>query len=174
MTIEHDSVAAIYDNRSSAEEAILALAKSTFDMRNVSVIGRDNSTEEVVVGFLNPGDRMDVWARTGAFWGQLSGKLCGSALFVIPRFGTLFAAGPLVGRVIHALEGKTDNEGMNILGAGLYSIGIPKLTIESFEQQLRIGKFIVIAHGAPSAVASSRTILARSALLAVRAHECCA
>jgi hypothetical protein len=173
MTVEHESIAAVYDNRASAEVAILALARSKFDMRNLSVIGKDHSTEEVVVGFPNPGDRLDVWARTGAFWGQLTGVLFGSALFVIPRIGTLFAAGPIVGRVIRALEGKGDKDGMGVLGVGLYSIGISKAAIVLFETQLRTGKFIIIAHGSHSDVSLSRTVLVNAEHHSGKAHECC-
>ena len=72
------------------------LGKSGFDMKQVSIIGEDYSTEEGGVGFYNARDRMKAWGKTGAFWGGLWGMLFGSALFVMPGVGPLFAAGPLV------------------------------------------------------------------------------
>jgi hypothetical protein len=95
-------------------------------MKKLSIIGKDYSTEEGVVGFYNAGDRMKAWGKTGAFWGGLWGMLFGSALFVIPGVGPLFAAGPLVAWIVGALEGAAVGGGMSALGAGLYSVGIPK------------------------------------------------
>jgi hypothetical protein len=39
--------------------------------------------------------------------------------------------------------------GFSELGAGLYSIGIPKDSIIKCETALRANKFLVIAHGTP-------------------------
>jgi hypothetical protein len=174
VTVEHDSVAAIYNSRLSAETAIFAIAQSGFDMQKLSVIGKDYTTEEVVVGFLNAGDRMDVWARTGAFWGELSGTLFGSALFVIPGFGPLFAAGPLVSRVIGALKQTAVDGSMSALGAGFYNIGIPRNSISFYERQLKVGKFIVIAHGSRSEVDVCRPILTGAEHHRAASRECCA
>ena len=35
--------------------------------------------------------------------------------------------------------------GMSALGAGFYSIGIPRVSIPFYERQLKLGKIIVIA-----------------------------
>ena len=50
-TAEHDSVVAVYDNHAAAEAAVRELAKSGFDMKKLSIIGKDYSTEEGIVGF---------------------------------------------------------------------------------------------------------------------------
>ena len=39
--------------------------------------------------------------------------------------------------------------GLSALGAGLYSIGIPKDSIIEYESQIKMGKYVVIAHGSP-------------------------
>jgi hypothetical protein len=141
------------------KRAVRELAKSGFDMKTLSIIGKDYSTEEGVVGFYNAGDRMRAWGKTGAFWGGLWGMLFASALFVIPGVGPLFAAGPLVAWIIGALEGAAVIGGMSALGAGLYSVGIPKDSILDDETQIKAGKFVVVAHGPRSQVEKSRTIL---------------
>jgi hypothetical protein len=155
----HGSAVAVYDTHHAAEEAIRTLQKSGFDMRKLSIVGRDYSTEEGVVGYYNVGDRMKAWGKTGAFWGGLWGMLFGSALFVVPGIGPLFAAGPLVAWIAGALEGATIAGGMSALGAGLYGIGIPKDSVLRYETQIKAGKFVVIAHGAQHEVAKSRTML---------------
>ena len=173
-TAEHDSVVAVYNSHAAAEAAVRELAKSGFDMKKLSIIGKDYSTEEGVVGFYNAGDRMKAWGKTGAFWGGLWGMLFGSALFVIPGVGPLFAAGPLVGWIAGALEGAAVGGGMSALGAGLYSVGIPKDSILSYETQIKAGKFVVIAHGGRSQVEKSRTVLSDAAYHNGTTQGCCA
>jgi hypothetical protein len=171
---EHDSAVAVYDSHTAAEVAVRELAKSGFDMKKLSIVGRDYSTEEGVVGFYNAGDRMKAWGKTGAFWGGLWGMLFGSALFVIPGVGPLFAAGPLVAWLVGALEGATVIGGMSALGAGLYSVGIPKDSILSYETQIKAGKFVVIAHGSRAQVAKSKVVLSGAAYHSGTTHGCCA
>jgi hypothetical protein len=173
-TSEHGSAVAVYESHRAAEEAIRTLAKSGFDMRKLSIVGRDYSTEEGVVAYYNAGDRMMAWGKTGAFWGGLWGVLFGSALFVIPGIGPLFAAGPLVAWIVGALEGATVVGGMSALGAGLYSIGIPRDSVLSYETQIKAGKFVVIAHGTRDEVAKSKTILLGAEHHDGKKENCCA
>jgi uncharacterized membrane protein len=173
-TSEHGSAVAVYDSHRAAEEAIRKLQKSGFDMRMLSIVGRDYSTEEGVVGYYNAGDRMKAWGKTGAFWGGLWGMLFGSALFIIPGIGPLFAAGPLVAWIVGALEGAAVVGGMSAVGAGLYSIGIPKDSILAYETQIKAGKFVVIAHGTRDEVAKSRTILIEAEHHDGKTGHCCA
>jgi hypothetical protein len=173
-TSPHGSVVAVYESHRAAEEAIRTLAQSGFDMHTLSIVGRDYSTEEGVVGYYNAGDRIMAWGKTGAFWGGLWGMLFGSALFVIPGIGPLFAAGPLVTWIVGALEGATVVGGMSALGAGLYGIGIPKDSVLNYETQIKAGKFVVIAHGTRDEVAKSKTILLGADLHDGTKQNCCA
>lgn len=68
-TSAHGTAVAVYDSHSEAENAIRTLAKSGFDMRKLSIVGKDYATEEGVVGYYNTGDRIKAWGKTGAFWG---------------------------------------------------------------------------------------------------------
>jgi uncharacterized membrane protein len=156
----HESVVAVYDGHAAAEAAVRTLAKSGFDLHKLSIVGKDYATEEGVVGFYNAGDRVTAWGKAGAFWGGLWGMLFGSALFVVPGVGPLFAAGPLVMWIVGALEGAAVVGGMSALGAGLYSIGIPKDSVLNYETQIKAGKFVVIAYGTPADVAAAKTSLA--------------
>jgi hypothetical protein len=171
-TAGHGSAVAVYDSHSDAEQAIRTLAKSGFDMQKLSIVGKDYSTQEGVVGYYNAGDRMMAWGKSGAFWGGLWGMLFGSALFVIPGIGPLFAAGPLVAWIVAALEGATVVGGMSALGAGLFSIGIPKDSVLSYETQIKAGKFVVIAHGTREEVEKGRTVLAGATHYDGKAHNC--
>jgi hypothetical protein len=171
-TSGHGSAVAVYDSHGEAEHAVRTLEKTGFDMQKLSIVGKDYSTQEGVVGYYNAGDRVMAWGKTGAFWGGLWGMLFGSALFVIPGIGPLFAAGPLVAWIVAALEGATIVGGMSALGAGLFSIGIPRDSVLSYETQIKAGKFVVIAHGPRDEVEKARTVLAGTSHYDGKAHDC--
>ena len=156
---KQNSVVGIYKTHTEAEAAVKELQKSGFDMKKLSVVGKDYHTEENVVGFYNAGDRMKFWGKLGAFWGGLWGILFGSAFFVIPGLGQLVVLGPLVMIIVGALEGALVTGGLTALGAGLYSIGIPKDSIIKYETALKSDKFLVIAHGSAGDVARAKSIL---------------
>jgi hypothetical protein len=48
---------------------------------------------------------------------------------------------------------------LSALGAGLYSIGIPKDSIVKYEAALKTDQFLVIAHGTAAEVAKAKEIL---------------
>ena len=95
-------------------------------------------------------------ANSGAgIWGLLFG----SALFVIPGIGPIVAAGPVIAWIVAALEGAVVVGGLGALGAGLYSIGIPKKSILQYETSLKAGKFMLLVHGTPEEMSRASTIL---------------
>ena len=61
-----NSVVAIYQTHVQAEHAVKSLQRAQFDMKQISIIGRDYHTEEHVVGYYNTGDRMMYWGKFGA------------------------------------------------------------------------------------------------------------
>ena len=159
---KHSAFVAIYKTHDEAESAIKALQASGFDMKQLSIIGRDYHTDEHVVGYYNAGDRMKYWGTMGAFWGGLWGFMFGSAFFFIPGIGPLLVAGPLVGWIIGALEGAVVIGGVSAIGAGLYSLGIPKDSVVQYESAFRSGKYVVLAHGTAEAVTRAREIIHRT------------
>ena len=110
-----NSVVAVYSTHPQAEEALRAFQGSGFDMKKLSIVGKDYHTEENVVGFYNAGDRMKFWGKRGAFWGTFWGMLFGSALFLIPGVGHLIVLGPLVtGRcILNGRRGAAATENRN-------------------------------------------------------------
>lgn len=155
----NDSVIATYNSHQAAEASVIELQKSGFDMTKVSIIGKDYHTEENVVGYYTTGDRVKAWGKTGAFWGGLWGFLFGSAFFFIPGVGPIMVAGPLVAWIISALEGAIVVGGLSALGAALVSQGIPHNSVLKYEEELKAGKFLLVAHGASAEVTRARAIL---------------
>jgi len=154
-----NSVVAIYGTHSQAEEAVKELQKSGCDMKKFSIVGKGYHTDENVVGYYNAGDRMKYWGTHGAFWGGLWGMLFGAAFFAIPGVGPILVAGPLVAWIIGALEGAVVVGGLSALGAGLYSIGIPKNSVVQYEAALKADKFLLVAHGTRDETAKARGIM---------------
>ena len=101
---DKNSVVAIFDSHERAEDAIRELQKDGFDMKKLSIVGKDYHTEENVVGYYNTGDRMKYWGKLGGFWGGFWGLLFGSAFFWLPGIGPVLVGGPLVVWIVGALE----------------------------------------------------------------------
>jgi len=64
---DSNAVIAAYHNHSVAEVAVKELQKSGFDMKKLSVVGRDYHTDGQVVGYYNAGDRIKYCRKEGAF-----------------------------------------------------------------------------------------------------------
>jgi hypothetical protein len=159
---DSNAVIAIYDTHPEAEAAVQVLQKGGFDMMKLSVVGKDYHTEEQVVGYYNAGDRMKYWGKMGALWGGLWGLLFGAAFFWVPGVGPLLIAGPLSAAIVAALESAVVVGGLNALGAGLYSIGIPKNSILRYETAIQANKYLLVAHGSAAEVDQAKTILEAS------------
>ena len=168
---QQDAVVAIYDTHVGAEEAVKKLHGEGIDMRSLSIIGKDTHTDEHAVGYYNTGDRMKHWGKTGAFWGGFWGLLFGSAFFAIPGIGPVLAAGPVVAWIVGALEGAAVVGGMSAIGAGLYSIGIPKDSIVQYETAIKTDKFVVMVHGSASEVDKAREVLESTQPFSVTVHS---
>ena len=170
MEENQNSVVAIFSEHSGADGAIKQLKDAGYDIKKLSIIGRDYHTEQNVVGFYNTGDRMKYWGKLGAFWGGLWGLLFGAAVLFIPGVGPVVAAGSVVTWIIAALEGAVVVGGVSALGAGLYSLGIPKDSVLKYETAIKSSKFVLVAHGTADEVAKARSILQTSGAEQINVH----
>ena len=75
--------------------------------------------------------------------------------------------------MVAALEGAVAVGGLSAIGAGRYSIGIPKNSILTYETALKTDNFLLVAHGTAEDVAKARDILrtTRALELELRAGE---
>ena len=165
-----NSCVGIFNTHQQAEQAIKDLDKAGFDMKKLSIVGKGYHSEENAIGYYNTGDRVKYWGKQGAFWGGLWGLLFGSAFFWIPGVGPLAVGGPLVASIVGGLEGATLTGGMTALGAALFSIGIPKDSIVTYESALKADKFLIIVHGTRDEVARAADILGTNADAEVNTH----
>jgi hypothetical protein len=61
--------------------------------------------------------------------------------------------------IIGGLEGAVAVGGLSALGAGLYSIGIPKDSIINYETSIKTDKFLLVVHGTGDDLAKAKDIL---------------
>src|SRR5580704_14332240 len=170
MISKTNSVVAVFEAHDQAENAIRELQKDGFNMKQLSIVGKDYHTEEHVVGYYSTCDRMAYWGKMGAFWGGFWGLLFGSAFFWVPGIGPLLVAGPLAMWIVGALEGAVVTGGLTALGAGLYSIGIPKHSVLQYETEVKNGKLLLVAHGTTEEVERAKDILHQTQAKATMVH----
>ncbi len=175
MTDDNDaSCVATFDRHEDAESAIRELQKSGFDMKKLSIVGRDYHTEEHAVGFYNAGDRVRYWGKQGAFWGSVFGILFAPAFFFIPGLGPVLTGGILGSILMGTLEGAAVGAavggGGGVLAAAFASMGIPKDSVLRYEASLKANKFLLIAHGTAKDVEQARASLANARASEIDVH----
>lgn len=166
-----DIAVALYDQHTQAENAVKALQRSGFDMKKISIIGKDYETEEHVIGFLNAGDRAKIFGKYGAFWGGLMGLLFGSALMFVPILGHIIILGPLAAMLFSGLQGAVVVGGVSALAGALMSIGIPKDSVLRYETALRANKFMLMVHGDNQEISRAHEVLKSSGLSSFEHHR---
>lgn len=145
--MKNNVTVAICNTHQEAEEVVKNLNDAGFNMKNLSIIGKDYHEEDKVVGFYNTEDRVASWGKSGAFWGGIWGLIFGAGFFLIPGIGPVVLAGPIISSLVGGLEGALLVGGFSALGAALFSIGIPKDSVLKFETAIKADKFLVIANG---------------------------
>jgi hypothetical protein len=162
---------AVYPTHAEADLAIRSLQKSGFDMKKLSIVGTDFQTEEHAVGYYSTGDRVKFWGRAGAFWGSLVGVLLSSAFLVIPVVGHIIVLGPLVSSIVGGLEGAAAGGATSALFAALVGMGIPKDSVIQYENEVKAGRFLVIAQGTQDEVERAKGVLASAKPTLVASHR---
>jgi len=166
-----DIAVAVYNVHTQAEDAVKALQRAGFDMKKISIIGRDYHTEEHVVGYLNAGDRARVFGKLGAFWGGLMGVLFGSAMMFVPVVGHVIVLGPLAAALFSGLQGAVLVGGISALAGALMAVGIPKDSVLRYETALKADKFMLVVHGDGVEIKRAQELLANSGLASFDHHK---
>jgi hypothetical protein len=77
----------------------------------------------------------------------------------VPAIGPVLVGGPLVAWSVAGLEDAVVVGGLSAIGAGLYSIGVPRNSIVTYETTIKAGQYLVVAHGTSDEAAKARNIL---------------
>lgn len=170
MSLE-DIAVATYHTHAAAERAVKDLQRSGFDMKRISIIGRDYSTEEHVVGFFNAGDRAKFFGKYGALWGAVFGVLFGAAFLFMPVIGHIVVFGPLASAIVGGIEGAAVVGGVSALVGALTAIGVPKDSVLRYETAIKGNKFLLIVHGDDNDIERARSVLAATDVKAFDHHS---
>lgn len=157
--LDESKVVALFSNHDEAEAAVHELHKAGFDMKKLSIIGRDYNTEEQVLGYVNTGDRVRYWGKFGALWGGLWGLLFGSAMLLFPGVGHIIVLGPLASALLNLVGGAAVGGGVGALGGALASIGIPPDAVIKYQTAIKADQFAVIASGSTDDVHRAKLLL---------------
>ena len=171
---EQQSVIGVYRTMSEAEEAVRVLDRGGFPIKQISVLAQNLESEKEVHGYVTAGDVAKAGAGTGAWVGGLFGVLVGAAFIWVPGFGPLLAAGSFAAILLGGIEGAVAGAaGGGLLGA-LAGWGVSRQHILKYEEHLKGGKYLLIAHGSAEEVARAQNILQGTAAIEVTRHEAAA
>jgi uncharacterized membrane protein len=167
---ETDIAVAIYDSHTEAEAAVKTLERAGFDMKKISIVGRDYHTEEQPLGYFNTGERAMFFGKLGAFWGGLAGLLFGSALVFAPLFGHIVVLGPLAATLVGGLQGAALGGGTGALVGALSALGIPKYSVLRFASAVKADKFLLLLHADAREIARAHQVLRSAGLESFERH----
>ncbi len=157
-----NSVIALFDRHTQAQDAVEQLQRAGFDMKKLLIVGKAYRTEEKIVGYYTTGDRMKYWGTKGALWGGIWGLLAGSGFPLCFGHRSVGRSRALVAPIVAALHGAVVVGGLSALGAGLYSMGIPKKSILQYETAIKAGTYMLVVHGTADEVTRAKAILSTS------------
>jgi hypothetical protein len=170
VKMNKQSVIGVYGNMPQAEDAVRALDKGGFPITQISVVAQDLQSEKQVHGYVTAGDLAKGGAATGAWMGGLFGLLIGAAFIWVPGFGPLLVAGPLAAMLLGGIEGALAGAtGGGLMGA-LVGWGVSEKHILKYEEHVKGGKYLVIAHGTKDQVMMARDILHDTDVEEVNVH----
>jgi hypothetical protein len=168
------SVVGVYKRLDQAEEAVRALGDGGFPIENVSIIAQDLSDERRVHGYITSGDVATEAATTGAWVGGIFGLLVGAAFVWLPGVGPLVVVGSLASVVLGGLEGAVAGAAVTGLLGWFIGLGISQEKALKYEEFIRAGKFLLVAHGPAEDAQKAHKALTGSGAEHLELHEAAA
>jgi hypothetical protein len=151
-----DLVIGVYDHEDKATQVVEKLVQQDFPADRLSLLHKNGGLGDDMLGIAcSSGDqRIKAWGEQGALWGGLWGLLAGATgMFVIPGFGGLLAAGPIVEAIGGAIAGSALGGGtmagaaaLTQLGSALHATGIPEQELQEIHDHIEAGQVVVILH----------------------------
>ena len=89
-----NSVVAVYATHPQSDEALRAFQSTGFDMKKLSIVGKDYHTEGHGIGFYNAGDRVKFWGKRRSRPTSSSSSPTGPSMMCPPRSASSSARSP--------------------------------------------------------------------------------
>jgi uncharacterized membrane protein len=174
MTLTH-SIIGHYPSHTEAEMAVIGLQEKGFDMKKLSIVGKDYQTAEHVRGFLSWKDTAKEGATGAGYWGSfvggLFGILVGAGVLFIPGIGQVIIAGPITGVLAGWLEGSlvggVSGAALGGISGALGGLGIANNEILKYETRIKAGEFIILVTGSDEDVKQAEQMLESKAPVAI-------
>jgi hypothetical protein len=157
------SVVAVYPDQASMERAVRRLHEDGFDMRHVSLIGREFAVNDRPIGFVTTGDYVEAGAEIGAFLGGILGLCVGVGFLILPGLGFVIVTGPVAAAILAGMEGSLAGAAVGALAGAFVGSGVPAGHAATYESHVKGGKFLVVARGDSSMIEQARSVLASEA-----------
>ncbi len=167
---EQSSVVGLYATLDAAEKAVKKLGEGKFPIQQISVVAKDLQDEKKVHGYVTACDVSKAGAKTGAWMGGLFGVLVGAAFIWVPGVGPAIVAGSLASVFLGGIEGALAGSAMGGILSGLAAWGISKQQILKYEESVKAGSYLLVAHGSPEEVAKAQDLLKATGATELTVH----
>jgi hypothetical protein len=157
-----ECVAAVYDSLEKAEQAVHILRRADFPAEQISLAVSRLEENPKLVEELEMGDDSPRDAAIGAGLGGLLGVLGGISMVFAFGLGAVFLLGPIGVGLLGSAVGA-------FLGA-MSGWGVHEKQIRHYEQCVKEGKVVVIAHGSPVELDHASRILKETDVAELHVH----
>jgi len=162
-TMHDECAVAVFDNIQQVELALRILHRGNFPTKQISVVTKQLENHPAEIGEIKTGGDDSVRdAVVGAGLGGIGGALIGAAMSTVYGLGAVFFFGPL-GLAMMGV----------VVGAFLGSMGgwgVHEERIQHYEELVKQGKLLLIAHGNPLEVIQAERMLKEADPLEVHAY----
>jgi len=157
--MDQQCVVGVFNDPSSARQALAALEKAGFSHEHVSLVTSNVKEQVEDEEMLEFGDQAAERAVTGAGIGGLVGFLLSSPLLMAPGIGPVLVAGPIaVGGIVGGF-----------LGA-MTGWGVEPNNVQKYQQLVQQGAELIVVQGDPVAVVRAHAILEEESAAEVYLH----
>jgi hypothetical protein len=158
--LQENAIVAVYTDSQRAHEAVTELAKTGFNLSQLSLAGIVAPGRQMAVACYSDGTHVKCWGELSGLWNSLCAVIKGWAFLNLPGIGPILVSGPLALWIVAALDNAAIFGNLSVFGATLYSIGIPKERVQYYESALKDGNYLLIAHGPAREMTRARRVLA--------------
>ncbi|QTD42757.1 general stress protein [Sporosarcina sp. Te-1] len=135
----------VYENEQQAAEAVAELKSKGYTTEEISVVGKHIKELSAITQEVKPSttDGAIAGAATGGAIG-IAGLLVGLSTVLVPGFGAVLAAGPILTTIGGAVVGANTQAGG--LKHALMEVGVPDDEAERYSSDVEDGKILVLVH----------------------------
>lgn len=149
----------VFDRDEDAMEAVKRLLEGGVAKEHIHALSRGEDSPEKSFEIEKENESILFWGKQGALWGGLFGLLAGGIFSIVPGFGPLVAAGPVVSSLAGFLGGAATFGSASALAAWLADFSMEELEAHRYEKLLKEGKALVIVHAAGDELKRAEDIL---------------